>query len=77
MTRAYHWWSDEEMWELFCWYIAKRRLGNNISKALDLGTQPANLCGQIKRARETIAQIEARLGKTHEDRERRIQQMLA
>jgi hypothetical protein len=77
MTREYHAWTDAEMWELFCWYVAKRRIGNITTKALDLGTQPANLSGQIKRARETIAEIEARLGRTPEDRERRIRQLLA
>lgn len=75
-TRSYHVWTDEELWELYCWSEAKRRIGNVIGKAIDLGTSQSNLGQQLARVRKHYAAIERRLGKTPADRERKIREML-
>lgn len=76
MSRAYHYWTDEELWRLFCWYQATRRLGTITSYAFDCGTTPAALGQQLKKARDEIHAIERRLGKSLEDRERAIREVL-
>jgi hypothetical protein len=76
-ARDYHYWSDQELWELYCWWEAKQRIGNMTGKALELGTTSSNLGGVVKRARAEIERIEGRLGKTYRDRERQIRKCVS
>jgi hypothetical protein len=75
-ARDYHYWTDAELWDLYCWSEAKRRVGNLVGKAIDYGTTASNLGLQLARARREIAEIERRLGKTQADRERAIKDIL-
>ena len=76
MTRDYHVWTDEELWDLYCWSEAKRRVGKISAKAFDRATTGKNLSGVIGRARKKIDLIERRLGKTRQDRERAIREVV-
>ena len=75
-ARDYHRWTDEELWDIYCWSQAKRRVGTIRSKAIDYDTTAANLGLQIIRARRHIDKIQLRLGKTAEDRERAIKEVI-
>ena len=74
--RQYHVWTDQELWDLYCWAEAKRRVGNLTGKAMELGVSASNLGGIIDRARKKIDLIERRLGITPEQRERNIMEKL-